>query len=382
MPTSIKTPLSALAVGMLLGFVSGPLVGGQTGKGTAPEPKVLAFYYSWYRGAGSESWCLPRTRQRKAPHNPVLGDYASSDLKVIRQHLTWAKQAAIDGLICSWWGKDLPRTRAFELMLKEAEKQDDGIKICVYYETVLTPRETDELRRTAGPKRSEVRRTFGIANRVVGDMRYIVDTYGRSPAYFKVDGKPVIFIYNQAVAEANGYWKEIITGIRKERDVFLNVEGPIIPAFQKEVFDIVDSHHFYAPLHLPPGISEDVKDTPERRRKREGALRLIGKARESGRIIALPVVPGCDTSLCYPDKDPLTVKRNNGDHYRKVWDETLSLKPDWITINSFNEWPEGSEIEPSRECGDLYLKLTKEYAEAFRASKKAGSVAAPKEAEK
>ena len=111
-----------------------------------------------------------------------------------------------------------------------------------------------------------------------------------------------------------------------------------------------------------------------------GPLRLIGKARESGKIVALPVVPGCDTSLCYPDKDPIKIKRNNGDYYRKVWDETVALNPDWITVNSFNEWPEGSEIEPSRECGDLYLKLTKEYAEKFRARKKAGSVAAPKQA--
>ena len=212
-PAPTRACFVALASGMLFLFLPALLLGEQLQKGRIPEPKVLAFYYGWYRGAESGSWCLPGTKQRKAPHNPVLGDYISSDPKVIKQHLTWAKQAAIDAFICSWWGKDQPRSKALELMLREAERQDDGIKICVYYETVLTPRETDKLKRARGPKRVEIRRTFDIADRVVEDMQYIVDTYGRSPAYFKTDGKPVIFVYSRAVAEANGYWREIITRI-------------------------------------------------------------------------------------------------------------------------------------------------------------------------
>ena len=58
-------------------------------------------------------------------------------------------------------------------MLREAERQNDGIKMCVYYETVLTPREIEELKRTRGPKRDDIRKTFDIANRVIEDMKYI-----------------------------------------------------------------------------------------------------------------------------------------------------------------------------------------------------------------
>ena len=110
---------------------------------------------------------------------------------------------------------------------------------------------------------------------------------------------------------------------------------------------------------------------------REGALRVIDKARKAGKLVALPVAPGVDTSLCYPNKDPIRVNRDHGDHYRKVWNETVSLNPDWITINSFNEWPEGSEIEPSKEFGDLYLKLTKEYADRLKGGKEARHVFRP-----
>ncbi len=38
-------------------------------------------------------------------------------------------------------------------------------------------------------------------------------------------------------------------------------------------------------------------------------------------------------------------------------------------INSFNEWHEGSEIEPSLELGDQYLQATGAWVERYRAVK-------------
>ena len=44
-----------------------------------------------------------------------------------------------------------------------------------------------------------------------------------------------------------------------------------------------------------------------------------------------------------------------------------SLQPQWILITSFNEWHEGSEIEPSLEFGSSHLELTAEEAAAWKA---------------
>jgi hypothetical protein len=41
-------------------------------------------------------------------------------------------------------------------------------------------------------------------------------------------------------------------------------------------------------------------------------------------------------------------------------------KPQWILVTSFNEWHEGSEIEPSVEFGRTYLEITAEEAAAWR----------------
>ena len=61
-------------------------------------------------------------------------------------------------------------------------------------------------------------------------------------------------------------------------------------------------------------------------------------------------------------------------HYRPVsavgeGEEAIKSKPDWVLITSWNEWHEGSEIEPSLEFDGKYVQLTFEFAPRFRAGK-------------
>jgi hypothetical protein len=58
--------------------------------------------------------------------------------------------------------------------------------------------------------------------------------------------------------------------------------------------------------------------------------------------------------------------RNNGEYYRATWNAALATRPDLVIITSFNEWVEGSMIEPSVTYGNLYLDLTREYAAQFK----------------
>ncbi|HID22466.1 MAG TPA: hypothetical protein EYP14_08700, partial [Planctomycetaceae bacterium] len=82
-----------------------------------------------------------------------------------------------------------------------------------------------------------------------------------------------------------------------------------------------------------------------------------------GRISTVTVIPGYDdTKIRRPG---LKVPRRDGALYRMQWEEAIAAQPDWVLITSWNEWHEGSEIEPSVEHGDQYLKLTAEYAKPF-----------------
>jgi hypothetical protein len=88
-------------------------------------------------------------------------------------------------------------------------------------------------------------------------------------------------------------------------------------------------------------------------------------ADQADKISALTVIPGYDdTKIREPG---LAVDRYDTELYRIQWEQAIKADPDWILITSFNEWHEGSEIEPSLEYQQQYLDLTAEYAKSFKA---------------
>jgi len=49
-------------------------------------------------------------------------------------------------------------------------------------------------------------------------------------------------------------------------------------------------------------------------------------------------------------------------HYEYTLNES-PLAYEWaVVVNSWNEWPEGTQLEPSASYGDFYLPLTAAFA--------------------
>jgi glycoprotein endo-alpha-1,2-mannosidase len=55
---------------------------------------------------------------------------------------------------------------------------------------------------------------------------------------------------------------------------------------------------------------------------------------------------------------------------RALWLEAIAAAPDYILITSWNEWHEGSELEPSVEYGSRILDDTAAFSRQFLAGQR------------
>ena len=96
----------------------------------------------------------------------------------------------------------------------------------------------------------------------------------------------------------------------------------------------------------------------------ETYLSLKKSSNRFNQVFCAGVSPGYNDTVVRDGNVPFG--RDNGNYYKNNWNEAISLNPNWITITSWNEWHEGTEIEPSIENGNLALNQTKQYISEFK----------------
>jgi hypothetical protein len=153
---------------------------------------TFAFYYPWY-GNLSDNWnhwkegnssgqiphdpniILPDGRRDIAAEDyPLLGPYDSNDESVIEQHVEWAKEAGIDCFVISWFGINDFTDNASKHIVNVCQRDDFNFNFTFYIENATS---TDQ---------------------AVQDINYLLNTYGNSSSWYRVEGRPVIFVYSRA----------------------------------------------------------------------------------------------------------------------------------------------------------------------------------------
>ncbi|MBE7560294.1 hypothetical protein HS125_15680 [bacterium] len=322
------------------------------------QPRGLAFYYPWYGGRQANGeylhWKtvdLEKQSISESPHYPQLGPYDSLDAQVMAQHCAWAKEAGLDGFIVSWWGKGRREDRALEGLLSAC--QEAGLFATIYYETV--PRDRDGVR---------------SATAAADDLLYLLHRYGAHPAWLKARSKPVVFIYGRAIGELGRVaWLDVITRVSRRYPPGVAFLGDDLSRQSAGIFDGI---HTYNPADRLRGKRAAALE----RWAAEKYPEWVELADRAGKISTLTIIPGYDDTKLADRPRAFAVERYDGDLYRVQWEAALAARPDWVLITSFNEWHEGSEIEPSREYGDKYLQLTAQYAARLKAMAKRKGAAA------
>ncbi|MFN3650591.1 MAG: hypothetical protein ACK47B_13525 [Armatimonadota bacterium] len=309
----------------------------------APPRLVLALYYPWYglpkvSGQARHVGKIDSSARRSPEfaHTPQAGLYDSTDPAAVTRHFKQLKSAGVDAIACSWWGpKDFTGT-AIRKLLPLAQRE--GLRVCLYVEQL--PQGT----------------TPAAALQWLADE---LEVLAKSPAYLKVEDRPVLFLYERAVRQLDPeQWAGVLEGLNRAvpPGVLAVADGDGLSEAM-----VFDGTHRNNPAPALAGVPP-----AEWKTRWEGVLRPAAeRAHQWDRIAVATVSPGYDESRLV--RNGAVIGRNSGDFYRRGWEAALALRPDWVLVRSFNQWHDGTEIEPSVEHGDLYLKLTSEYAARFRA---------------
>lgn len=295
----------------------------------APSPMLWAIYYPWI------AW----SQSAECTDHPLIPGYSPTDPSyrilddpaAVAWHIDQARTAGIDGFLVSWCGGEAvgDLNRRLSLVLDLA--QDRNFHVAIYLETTPDPND-----RSVYPD-------------IVSDwIAYAVSTFGSHPAYMRLDGRPLIVVYNSSTAPIS-LWSDMFAGLRAD-----GYEACYL-AMSRDPDDLAvfDGLHTYAII--------DVNELASTNAALSSTTRYYSLFDDEPqqRIWAATVLPGFD-DCPYSLTSTLLVERDEGAYYRSTFDAALSSDPDWIIIMTWNEFGENTHIAPSLRYGDQYLGITRE----------------------
>ncbi|HEX2923847.1 MAG TPA: glycoside hydrolase family 99-like domain-containing protein, partial [Chloroflexota bacterium] len=189
---------------------------------------------------------------------------------------------------------------------------------------------------------------------IVAALRYVAATYGNNPGFARVDGKPAIFFWNPSAAGGIDFWRSVRSQVDPEYQWHWNVETDR----PDQWLDVFDGVHLFS-------AASWTGDATSTYRSLKGKVDAVASRTGRSKVWAAGVAPGWDNSR---QSNPVQVRidRQGGDYFSKRWEAALASDPGAITITSWNEWGGGTEIEPGSSYGNLYLDITRQYAQQYR----------------
>lgn len=345
-----------------------------------------AFYYAWYGNEETDGrymhwnhrymphWKPTVTnkypRGRHVPPNdigasfyPELGCYSSKDPAVILTHMHQLRTAGVGVIAVSWYPAGLsddegpPPDPVIPVLLAAALKH--GVKVTLHIE----------------PYRG--RNPQSVRN----DLQYIHSHYTKHPAFYKIQHGnissekrllPMIYIYDSYLSEASVWAKVFKPGgslsVRgQEYDcvaIALLVEHAHMQSAVDGGFDGVYTYFAADTFSFGSTFSN---------------WGMISKFSENHRLIFIPSFgPGYNDLQVRPWNKITSHDRKNGVYYREGFKSALKHNSGgFLSITSFNEWGEGTQVEPAvpkqstrrtyldylPERPDFYLQLTRQMSE-------------------
>jgi hypothetical protein len=323
--------------------LSGPPIGDNDAQG--PRPKILVHYMPWFESkATSGHWGWHWTmnhfdperfsedgRRQIASHDyPLIGPYDSADHDVLEYHTLLMKVAGIDGVIADWYGSedfnDYATIHRRTISLFDSLKKRD-LKFAICYEDRVLNVIAERARLTPA----------GALDHGKDHLRYCEQNWFKESSYVTWDGKPLLLVFGPDYLKPT-QWEAALSGMRPTPAYFTLHERklPAIGSFA------------WPPMWAAKEGKLDEKELDaylDRFSKQEGLK--IACAFPGFHDIYREA--GTQPSHGYLDS-------RNGETFRHTLERALTSGGPLIQIATWNDFGEGTCIEPSREYGYRYLE--------------------------
>ena len=292
---------------------------------------------------------------------PSLGLYTSQSRDVIDTHLEWARQSGIDFFLLSWWGppgSEWPGDWCDSVIRRNFVENPSlpNIRFAILYETTGRFQANLDIDHPANKAT------------LLSDFDYLAQTYFSNPYYLRINDRPVIVIYASRIISGDeaGAVRDLREHIRANYGVELYLIGDEVywEAYYDnflqygltwEHFDAVTAYSMWTDTSLVeggfPAFLEQVQIVYET---------WFRFAAEEGVDFIPNVMPGFDDRNLRPTRQENRVIHRSADGFREYVniaktyvDQDISM----LLVTSFNEWGEGTNIEPSQAEGSAYLDI-------------------------
>ena len=316
------------------------LAGFAPGK-TARRPLLLVHYMPWFQAKPlAKSWGWHWTMNKANPeavtdgkpaiashYHPAIGPYDSSDPAVIECHLLQMRLAGIDGLVIDWYG--LSDFRDYPVLHKATSEivracPRFGLRFAVCYEDQTIP-----ALETAGKLTPKTRLAHASK-----ELSWLAENWFGQKAYLRSANAPLFLSFGQS-GLTDTEWAACLA----------NLSVPVA----------------YFSEHRTRPCARGAFDWPQPKTGLQAqATFLKGVPKGSAHI---PVAfPRFEDYYFQAGIGPS--HGNIPDHAGKTFRDTLSSalesKSEFVQVATWNDWGEGTQIEPSKEWGyrDLEVLLS------------------------
>ena len=313
---------------------------------------LLVHYLPWYEAdAAKNNWGWHWTMNHYRPadivdgrrsiasqYYPLIGPYDSDDPDVIEYHVLLMKFAGIDGAVVDWYGTD--NYLDYGLNHRNARQFVGSIEKAHLHFAALYE---DEVAATRLVKDGQLPASQAVAHGQ-STMEWLQNNWFGSPSYIKLDGKPLFLTFG-----TNGYYKtddwNQIFSVLPQQPAYFSESFPRAPAtgafcwpapFGGTDKSMQDLDTFYANSSKWPAFIAGAYPRFHDIYKQAGVGPSWG-----------------------------TIDDLNGQTYSQTLTKALQSSAPVIQIATWNDWGEGTMIEPSVEYGYRDLETTQKLVKKY-----------------